>query len=308
MALRRLLKTISKFTVLDFEYMEKTHALSEKLREELERKGLEYERYTYPVAAPSWSWYLRADGKEVRSLPFGLSSGEYEGPPKVVKVGLDEAPPEGSIAYVDGSVSEIRTPTFSSGPALAVSPRDAESVSKAKRVEWALRVRTVETFGFTYLIGDLDSAERAIITHYDSLWSGSVDNASGTTLALEMLDLVDLKKNVFVFVGFAEINMKEEEYWLPSFKSVVGAYAELFERVKEVVVVDCVGTGAAGWIKDKEYVEAYSPFGVERLRVYGTPLKDMQDYYHGTNDTPDKVLGNALVSDLRTLVRYLAQG
>ena len=308
MVLRRLLRTVSRFTIFDLEYAEKTYALSEKLREELERKGLEYERYAYPVAAPSWSWYLRADGEEVRSLPFGLSSGEYEGPPKVVKLELDEAPPEGSIAYVDGSASEIRTPTFSSGPALAVSPRDAERISKSKKVEWALRVRTVETFGLAYLVGDLDSAKRVIVTHYDSLWSGSVDNASGTTLALEMLDLVDLKKNAFVFVGFAEINMKEGEYWLPSFKSVVGAYSELFERAEEVVVVDCVGTGAAGWIEDKEYVEAYSPFGAKKLKIYGTPLRDMQDYYHGTNDTPDKVLGNALVKDLRALVAHLAQG
>jgi Iap family predicted aminopeptidase len=211
------------------------------------------------------------------------------------------------LAYVRGSGLEIETPVFSEAPALAVSEADADRLKKSREVRWKLKVRTVETFGEAYLVGEADKPKRAVVVHYDSLWSGAVDNASGVTVALELLNYVDLSKNLFVFIGFSEINMIEREYWLPSFRSVANAYSDVFENVADVVVVDCVGTGKAGWISDPEYVEAYSPFG-KNLAIYGTSLEHMRGYYHGTNDTPDKVLGKALLKDIKEIEKRLAQG
>ncbi|NPA84412.1 MAG: Zn-dependent exopeptidase M28 [Crenarchaeota archaeon] len=307
MALREILSKLSSFTIFDYEYVEKTKLLAEKLRDELESMNLEYARFVYPVAAPSWSWYLEADGEEIRSLPAGLSSGSYEGPPKVVEIGLD-APPEGTLAYVSGSGTEIMTPSFSSGAALAVSEADAARLKESERVKWRLKVRTIETFGEAYLVGNLDKPKRAVVAHYDSLWAGAVDNSSGVVAALRLLTYVNLDELLFIFIGFSEINMIEKEYWLPSFKSVTKAYSEVLAGVEEVVVLDCLGTGHAGWIADEEYLEAYSPFGRERLAVYGTPVELMKSYYHGTNDTPDKVLGSALLKDIKAVEKRLAQG
>ncbi len=308
MALKRLIELVSKFTLFDTDYVTKTKKLAELLRDELEGRGVQYERFVYPVSAPEWSWHLEADGEEVRSLPAGLGTGEFH-ELRLSEVDVNDAPPEGSVTFMRGlAKTEIRTPLFSKGPAIAVSEVDAERLKSVKEVSWRLKTRAVETFGEAFLVGNLEKAEKAVVLHYDSLWAGAVDNASGVVAALELLERVDLDKVAFAFIGFAEVALGEEEYWLYSFNQVSSAYAELFENVKEVVVLDCLGTGKAGRIVEKEYVESYSPFGAEKLTIFGTPLRAMREYYHGTNDTPDKVLPKALREDIIAIERHLAQG
>jgi len=301
------LKELSK---LDTNYIRKTLNRASFLENFFESNKIPFEEYNFYTPVPDWvEYYLIADGEQINALPNGLKSGEIE---KNLK---DSSDLENEYNYANINFNsrlksdvDISTPVFYNAPALAIAKRDVAKVLNAKEVEGYLEVKIRNVRNKNFIVGDLEKAKLYVIIHYDALWVGAIDNTSSLSAFLSLLKnkALDLDKIAIFFIGFTEVTNYWPEYWDYSFQRVYQKYEDYFNNVDKILIVDCIGYRNTQLLRDEEYIEAYKTFGgKDKLLIYGTPLEDLYEIYHATNDTFDKISKTEMTKSISEILSYL---
>ncbi len=96
---------------------------------------------------------------------------------------------------------------------------------------------------YQILVGDRKNPKNIIFSHFDSVGTGAVDNATGTALMVELIlsspEL--LRDNLFVFDGNEEISYDHPVYWGRGYRNFEQKYPKQVERAQQLLVIDCIG-------------------------------------------------------------------
>ncbi len=289
---------------LSYNYIEKTEGLYSSITELLSSWGVNYETYHFHVLAPKWvEWELTVNGREVPALPSGLVSGEVSFNLKDSS-DLESGYTLSNVNFNSKLISEgdISTPIFYWSPALSTSKKVAMDIIKADKVEGYLKVKHVCAKGRHVLAGNLERPRKLFVVHYDALWRGVIDNGLSVATFLNLLKMGKVKKDAVLFLGFSEISIWPA-YWEYSMLTARELLNEIISN-SEVIVVDCIGYKNTSFITDKEYIDAYSKLK-EDLKVFGTPMKDLLEIYHSTNDGVEVISVDQLEKDLAEISKMV---
>ena len=282
------------FMQYEEDYIKKTETRAELLEEVLLPFG--FREVRIPVLAPSWEYWLKIGNREVKALPTALKSG-YVGPYLKDSSDLEDYNrPNVNFNSQLSDPNAISTPVFYNAPSLAISRRDA-SEALLKGFEGYVKVTPKVVTARNFVVGDIEKANAVVVSHYDALWYGAVDNTSGLVASLVLMKR--LKNVAFLFLGYTEVTLTNDYSRFVIEKVAEELRDEL--RGKEVIVLDCLGFEGSGFIDDPEYVEAYSP--LKPAKIYGTPMERLIKIYHSTIDRELDL--DKLLSDIKEVYEYL---
>lgn len=266
----------------------------------------------YFVDLPVWSaWSLDADGEAVACLPTGLTSGTLT---KKDKKTTSLIPSKHFFTTPHINFNEqcetISRANFSLAPSLAISKKDLEKVTNANQLQGEVRVEKVLQKTEQILVGNMKNPTVIVFSHFDSVGTGAIDNASGTAVCLDMIfeNKHLLETTLFVFDGNEEVSFDTPVYWGKGYRNFQATYASIMNTCETIVVVDCVGYGQTQVVTEGELLSLAFP--IEQIETYTHKIRLVtSDYdrlmmvYHSDADD------GSLVEDvfLKEATRFVKQ-
>ena len=300
MNVNSVIKTVKElgYDELRTDYINKTEEIYSKIVEFLNRADVPYIVKEFPGLAPEWEWELKVGEEEIPSLPSGLVSGEIE---MNLKDSSDlsalESPNVSFNSHLK-SFDDVSTPVFHWAPSISTSKKGIVKILEEGKVEGSIRVKVKSVSVKHILAGNVEKPKKVFVVHYDALWKGVIDNGLSVTLFLNLLKEGKVG-GVVLFLGFSEVTLWHK-YWEYSMITAKEGFKDVLTS-SEVFVVDCIGYRGTDFIKDKEYLEAYSILK-EDVRIFGTPMKYLLEVYHSTGDDLNAVSLKQLEEDVRRII------
>lgn len=230
---------------------------------------------------------LEADGEEIECLPGGFRSGEIEGKNLVNSVHNGQGEVESPAISFNPRAEAISATTFYDAPVVAIDPSDVEKVLAADEVKGELEVEWRSTKSSNLLVGNDRDPDTVVMTHYDSLWGGFIDNGFSVSLLVCLLDEIDLDTTLVVFAGSEETS-QESPYHCYGYRKFEAEYSDLLEQVDHIKVIDSLGRGRQEVIEKPEIVEKAIVFSQERFTqktdLIASRYGDVLDVYHSPAD------------------------
>ncbi len=207
--------------------------------------NIEFITEKYQVYLPVFKKsYLKADGENIPCLPTGLTSGKIN-TAGIVTTSLISSKVFLDIPHINFNpkCKIISRANFSFSPSIAVSRDFIEKICKAKIINGKIEVVKEKQEALQILVGNNRNPKNIIFSHFDSIGSGAVDNASGTALMLEMIiknrDI--LKDNLLIFDGNEEVSYDKPVYWGRGYRNYEQRYPKQIAGAKKLIVIDCIG-------------------------------------------------------------------
>ncbi|MCG2692319.1 hypothetical protein L6272_05870, partial [Microgenomates group bacterium] len=202
---------------------------------------------------------------------------------------------------------------------VACEPRLGENLIKTER----LIIKTLKESGLRYqrqrlikvdasniLVGNLVNSKAILLTHFDAIGPGALDNASGVAVSLAVLinnpDFV--KDNLVVFSGCEETSKEKPIYWGYGYCQFERKYGQLLKNCRAVYVVDCVGNGKLHFFQGDYYFHEAVPLKKldlvrDKLFVLTGSVKKLLAVCHTRKDTTEKLDQKFLEASYDRLVR-----
>jgi len=180
-------------------------------------------------------------------------------------------------------------------------PRLGKNLIKAEK----LITKTLKSYGFKYLrqrlvkvkasnilVGNLVNSKVILLTHFDAIGPGALDNASGVAVSLAVLinnpDFV--KDNLAVFSGCEETSYEKPVYWGYGYCQFERKYGQLLKNCRAIYVVDCVGNGRLHFFQGDYYFHEAVPLKKlnlvkDKLFVLTGSVKKLLAICHTKKDT-----------------------
>ena len=178
-------------------------------------------------------------------------------------------------------------------PSLAV-PRDVvPKILRARRISGNVRVRKTLHRSANILVGNRVNPRSLVFSHYDSLYGGAVDNASGTALALCIAARYPhaLKDTLFIFAGNEELSYDAPVYWGHGYRVFEERHPRLLDKAKNILILDCIGFGKTFFVSDEKIVRLGFPVRrlskiIRKTRLVIGDMQKMMSFYHSDLDRP----------------------
>lgn len=230
---------------------------------------------------------LEADGEEIKCLPGGFRSGEIKGKRVVNSVHNGQGEVESPAISFNPHAESLSVTTFYDAPVVAIDPSDVEKILAADEVKGELEVEWRSSKSSNLLVGNDRNPDTVVMTHYDSLWGGFIDNGFSVSLLIHLLDEIDLDTTLVVFAGSEETS-QESPYHCYGYRRFEAEYSDLLEQADDIKVVDSLGRGRQEIIEDPEIVEKAIVFSQDRFTLKTDLLAsrygDVLDVYHSPAD------------------------
>lgn len=178
-----------------------------------------------------------------------------------------------------------------SHPALAIARNDLVKIFSAKKVNGEVVVKKIRHLSQNILVGNLTNPQNLIFSHYDSINSGAVDNASGVAVSLQLIinrsDI--LRNNLFILSGNEELSYDFPVYWGHGYREFEKKYLHLIQRAKKILIVDCVGNARprsysdAYWVNEGFPIKNVNKFLPKTVLIAGD-LDKLMTVYHSKLD------------------------
>ena len=201
---------------------------------------------------------------------------------------------------------------FYFAPAVAIDKKDVSTIFKAKRVLGEVKIKVVSTRVPHILAGNFKNPKNIVFAHYDSIGSGSIDNASGVAVSLATLVKYPeiLKQTLFVFDGNEELSYDYPTYWGHGFRVFEKRNFRIMDECKKIVPLDSVGNGKTFVSRDPKLIRLAFPItNIERwnkkISTLCGDVEDLMTVYHSDADKPSKLKEEYLQDALRVLVMEL---
>ena len=120
------------------------------------------------------------------------------------------------------------------------------------------------------MVGNLINPKNLVFTHYDSIYSGAVDNASGVAVTLKLiLDKPKLlKTTLFVLSGNEELAYDFPVYWGRGYREFEKKYWPLMKHSQKILIIDGVGNSPTEFITDAYWLNNCSRCFKNRLPIF----------------------------------------
>jgi hypothetical protein len=234
---------------------------------------------------------LFADGKKINCQAISFVSGKIAGKNNLIS-SLSAAKRDFSFISFNPNCAAISASGRSiSHPAVAISQLDLPKILAAKKVSGEVVVKKIKHQSQNILVGNLVNPKNLIFSHYDSINSGAVDNASGIAVSLKLIlehqEL--LKNNLFILSGNEELSYDFPVYWGFGYRVFEKKYFRLMKRAKKILVVDCVGNARprsctnAYWINEGFPVKNIKGL-LTKIALIAGDLDKLMTVYHSNLD------------------------
>lgn len=264
----------------------------------LQAEGIAYSTESYETSIPRYlAWSLTVDGEDVPCLPCGLESGVIDSKATILASTISSQKNlyDTNINFNPYSTTISRS-NFYFAPALAIARGDLAQVVNGRSISGSLEVEKQAHTAKNFLIGNQDNPKSIIFTHYDSVSTGAIDNASGTALTLDLVQQEPhlLDSHLFVVCGNEEISYDETIYWGHGYRAFETAHPEWLEQAEQLVILDSLGHTAPQTITDVPTMTLAFPVRsinvwASKTKVIAGDLGALMEYYHAENDRFDNL-------------------
>lgn len=249
----------------------------------------EYKVQAFNILVPDFKdWGLEVDGEEIECLPSGLESGKIESKALVNSVLNGQGSMNRPNINFNPHTEGISVPNFYEAPSVAISPENVEKVLEADEIEGYLEVEWRSHKSRNILVGNTEDPERIVMTHYDSVWGGFIDNGFTVSLLIHLLDELDLDENLVVFAGAEEIS-QERPYHCYGYRRFEDEYIEQIKNADEIFLADSLGRNNQKVIEEPEIVEKAIVLNTEgyeeKVKFIASEYHEVLDIYHSPKDT-----------------------
>jgi hypothetical protein len=252
----------------------------------------------YDTYIPKYQeWGLTVDGKKIASEPTGYVSGKISSNAVVLSslISSQKNIYDANINF-NPAADKISRSNHYFAPSLAINRRDVRKVVMGKAVSGFLKVKKTKHRSANILVGNITNPSFIVFSHYDSVATGAVDNASGTALSLEyIVENPDaLKNGLFALCGNEELSYDEPLYWGHGYRVFEETHTEQLETVKQIIVLDSFGHSKPQIITALNIVTLGFPIrSIERqlskIKMVAGSLEGLMRFYHAANDVPKNI-------------------
>jgi len=252
----------------------------------------------YDTYIPKYlDWGLTVDGKKIAAEPSGFVSGKISSNAVVLSslISSQKNIYDTNINF-NPAADKISRSNHYFAPALAVNRRDVGKVVMGKAVSGFLKVKKTKHRSANILVGNITNPSFIVFSHYDSVATGAVDNASGTALSLEyLIENPDaLKNGLFALCGNEELSYDEPLYWGHGYRVFEETYAVQLETATHIIVLDSFGHSKPEIITALDIVTLGFPIrSVDRhlpkIKMIAGSLGELMRFYHAVNDVPKNI-------------------
>ncbi len=247
----------------------------------------------YETCIPKYlDWGLKVDGKKIECLPCGYVSGKVVSKATVLAstISSQKNVYDANINFNPYS-NRISRSNFYFAPALAIHRSDVQAVLEGGEIDGYMNVEKTAHTSANILVGNAENPKNIIFTHFDSVGTGAIDNASGTALTLELLSQYPelLAENLFAICGNEELSYDETIYWGHGYREFEDTYPELLTRAKHIYILDSFGHTPVQQIKDVPTMTLAFPVAkinelASKMTVIAGDLGALMQYYHAEDD------------------------
>jgi hypothetical protein len=264
----------------------------------LDQDGIAYSIQEFTTYIPSYkSCSLVVDGEPLKVLPSGLIRGVVTDNHTVLSslISSQKNLYDANINFNPASPYISRSNHYFA-PAFSIKRTDIEKVVMAETIRGELEVVKARHESKNILVGNMVNPTTIIFSHYDSIATGAVDNASGTALSLELItENSDLLGSVlFVLCGNEELSYDEPIYWGHGYRFFEKEYGELLEKTSQIIVLDSFGHTLPIVFSDPRILTLAFPIVAiktyaKKTSVIAGDIDALMEFYHAENDVPDKI-------------------
>ena len=166
---------------------------------------------------------LTADGNNIPCEPLCFTSGEINSKDNILS----------SLTHTEKNFPFIGFNPYCPGisatgraikhPALAIARDNLPIIFQAKKIKGRVKVIPAKHQSQNILAGNLTNPKNLVFTHYDSVYSGAVDNASGVAVTLKLIfdQSKLLKTTLFVLSGNEELCYDSELHFEELFPNLL---------------------------------------------------------------------------------------
>lgn len=198
-------------------------------------------------------------------------------------------------------------------PALGVKRDNLVKIFQAKKISGEVIVKKTKHHSQNILVGNLNNPKNLIFAHYDSVYNGAVDNASGVAVTLKLIleNPKLLKNNLFVLSGNEELAYDFPIYWGRGYREFEKKYLKLLKAAKKILIVDSVGNDKTQFLTDPYWVNEGFPIKnlkklLQKTAMVTGNINKLMEYYHSPLDTIDKLKSSCLEEAYRLIQNKLA--
>ena len=198
-------------------------------------------------------------------------------------------------------------------PSFAVPRNVVSKILRARRVYGSVRVRKTRHRSANILVGNRTNPRHLVFSHYDSLFGGAVDNASGTALALSIAaQYPQLREHtLFVFAGNEELSYDMPIYWGHGYRVFEERHRALLQRAEKILVLDCIGFSKTFFIREEKTVRLGFPVKhlsglIRKTSLVIGDMQEMMRFYHSDLDRPHLIKTEELARAERQIVKKLS--
>lgn len=265
---------------------------------ELEKNNVKYLVQRFQTKVPNTiKAKLVVDGQEIKVKGTGFKSGQINSKETVLSslISSQKNIDDANINF-NPECNVISCSNFYFAPALAINKKDLEKVVNATKVEGELEVEAVDFESKNIIIGNFETPENFFFCHYDSIGPGAIDNASGVAVCLDLIinHSKILEKSLFVIAGNEELSYDYPVYWGHGYRSFENEYQYLFETVKKINIIDCVGNDVLNFSENPELIKlgfSIKNLGqyIHKIKMFYGNMDNLMEVYHSEADLPEMV-------------------
>lgn len=292
-------EVIVTLTAIGERQLEKETKACSYILQVLDTEQIEYSVQEFDTEVPIYQHCsFMVDGEQLQVLPSGFISGTITNNHTILSslISSQKNLYDANINF-NPACKIISRSNHYFAPAFSIKRGDVQKVIDAKDILGKLEVSKTSHRSKNILVGNTKNPTIIIFSHYDSISTGAVDNASGTALSLELIvELPELQKNVlFVLCGNEELSYDEPIYWGHGYRCFEKEHGNLIKNCAQILVLDSFGhtepiifsdiptMKLAFPIKD---IATYAP----KTKVIAGDIDALMEFYHAENDVPENII------------------
>ncbi len=264
----------------------------------LKKQNIPYSVEEYQTYIPKYqSWDLVVDGKPVACEPCGFLSGKITNNYTILSslISSQKNINDANINF-NPLANKISRSNHYFAPALAINRRDVGKVVNAKKILGSIKVKQQAHNSANILVGNSKNPKHVVFSHYDSISTGAVDNASGTALSMEYLVKYPevMQDTLFALCGNEELSYDAPLYWGHGYRVFEASHKGLLVNAQQIVILDSFGHSKPEKITDLKTVMLGFPLiSIESLlpkvNMIAGSLEGLMQFYHADNDVPGNI-------------------
>lgn len=264
----------------------------------LEKQKVDFAVQEYITEIPRYiDWDLKIDNKKIESLPCGLKSGKITNNYNLLSSLISS-----QKNFYDTNINfnplceYISRSNHYMAPALAINRKDVQKVIDAKKIDGFIKVKKNKHLSGNILVGNLKNPKNIIFSHYDSISSGAIDNASGVAVSLNIITKNKhiLEDNLFVIAGNEELSYDKTVYWGHGYRVFQKKYSQVLNQIKNIFILDCLGYAPLEIITNSNEIKFGFPIKnmdkfLNKIKFLSGDYDELMKFYHAENDTLENI-------------------